>query len=338
MKTVRCPQCNLVNFSTAISCKRCSYFFQEVNLENVEPVPAENQPSNQYSQVNDFPGTSPQNFNAPTYPSNQNWTPPNQPQPNFNQNYQQNYQSSYQNSKPKLKLAVISMILGIMSFPLINTIIGIVLSMVLAIIFGVPGAFAGFIIALAILPTGLITSITALVKASKRPLEYGGKGFAIAGVCLSGLGVLVIPIVAAIAIPNLLAARKSANEGSAISSIRTLAGAQDTYMAVKNTANCGDLKELAQNGLIDPALGNGTKSGYIFVISRLPSGCEIFATPVNAKGTSATGTRSFYYSTNEKIIRGDNKFGATASSIDPPINSDYAPPQLNQRPKIASQK
>src|ERR1700716_956142 len=41
--------------------------------------------------------------------------------------------------------------------------------------------------------------------------------------------VVIIGIIAAIAIPNLLAARRSANEGSAISGMRTLHGAQFTY-------------------------------------------------------------------------------------------------------------
>ena len=43
--------------------------------------------------------------------------------------------------------------------------------------------------------------------------------------------VVIIGIIAAIAIPNLLAARRAANESSAISSLRTLHGAQMTYAA-----------------------------------------------------------------------------------------------------------
>ena len=43
--------------------------------------------------------------------------------------------------------------------------------------------------------------------------------------------VVIIGIIAAIAIPNLLAARRSANEGSAISAMRTLHGANVTYSA-----------------------------------------------------------------------------------------------------------
>ena len=49
--------------------------------------------------------------------------------------------------------------------------------------------------------------------------------------------VVIIGIIAAIAIPNLLAARRSANEGSAISSMRTLHGAQMTYASTYGNAN-----------------------------------------------------------------------------------------------------
>jgi type IV pilus assembly protein PilA len=51
--------------------------------------------------------------------------------------------------------------------------------------------------------------------------------------------VVIIGIIAAIAIPNLLAARRSANEGSATSTLRTLHGAQATYQA---TAGAGDIR------------------------------------------------------------------------------------------------
>ncbi|HNU07997.1 MAG TPA: prepilin-type N-terminal cleavage/methylation domain-containing protein, partial [Pyrinomonadaceae bacterium] len=43
--------------------------------------------------------------------------------------------------------------------------------------------------------------------------------------------VVIIGIIAAIAIPNLLAARRAANEGSAVSSMRTVHGAEMTYQS-----------------------------------------------------------------------------------------------------------
>ena len=67
--------------------------------------------------------------------------------------------------------------------------------------------------------------------------------------------VVIIGIIAAIAIPNLLAARRSANEGSAISSLRTVHGAQVTYASTYGSGNFGTLASLNTNGLINP--GNG---------------------------------------------------------------------------------
>ena len=49
--------------------------------------------------------------------------------------------------------------------------------------------------------------------------------------------VVIIGIIAAIAIPNLLASRRSANEASAISTLRSYHGAQATYQATTGQGN-----------------------------------------------------------------------------------------------------
>src|SRR6476469_7684969 len=86
--------------------------------------------------------------------------------------------------------------------------------------------------------------------------------------------VVIIGIIAAIAIPNLLAARRSANEGSTVSALRTLHGAQMTYASTYGngqyagaiTAGITGLTQMATNGLIDSVLGgtSATKSGYVY--------------------------------------------------------------------------
>jgi prepilin-type N-terminal cleavage/methylation domain-containing protein len=68
--------------------------------------------------------------------------------------------------------------------------------------------------------------------------------------------VVIIGIIAAIAIPNLMAARRSANEASAIASMRTLNGAQATYKSSNPTF--GSLPDLQSAGLIDSVLANTT--------------------------------------------------------------------------------
>ena len=129
--------------------------------------------------------------------------------------------------------------------------------------------------------------------------------------------VVIIGIIAAIAIPNLLAARRSANEGSAISSLRTMHGAQMTYQATSGGGNYGTLAQLLAGGLVDSVLGGGVKSGYTFTSSNAAAGAgtpAVFAasaTPVTGTGSiTDTGTRDFGIAT-EGVIRAGAIGGVT---------------------------
>jgi type IV pilus assembly protein PilA len=133
--------------------------------------------------------------------------------------------------------------------------------------------------------------------------------------------VVIIGIIAAIAIPNLLAARRSANEGSAISSLRTIHGAQATYQA---TAGNGDysatLATLGSSNVIDSVLAGGTKSGYSFTMSAVaktggnPATFAAVANPVTPSGVTQTGTRDFAIATEGVLFAGaTGAIAATAS-------------------------
>lgn len=64
--------------------------------------------------------------------------------------------------------------------------------------------------------------------------------------------VVVIGIIAAIAIPNLIASRRSANEASAVSSIRVIVGPQATYRSTEGNGFYADnLGELGTSGIVD---------------------------------------------------------------------------------------
>lgn len=116
--------------------------------------------------------------------------------------------------------------------------------------------------------------------------------------------VVIIGIIAAIAIPNLLAARRSANEGSSISSLRTLHGANVTF---QSTAGAGQfaasLAALQGQNLIDATLAAATaaanaKSGYFYAynganVANNPSIFEVVSQPSTTSGLTATGTRFF---------------------------------------------
>src|ERR1700719_334954 len=93
--------------------------------------------------------------------------------------------------------------------------------------------------------------------------------------------VAIILIIAAVAIPNLVRSRMSANEASAISSMRTIITSEIIYSTTYPIGFSADLPSLSDGGasancvppavpaagsacLIDSGLASGTKSGYAF--------------------------------------------------------------------------
>ena len=121
--------------------------------------------------------------------------------------------------------------------------------------------------------------------------------------------VVIIGIIAAIAIPNLLAARRSANEGSAVSAMRTVHGAQFTYASTYGSGNYAHtIATLGGTlGLIDGTLASGSKSGYLFVTSgtdltpTAPATFVASCIPLTPTGVTATGTRRFGVATDGVI-------------------------------------
>ena len=109
--------------------------------------------------------------------------------------------------------------------------------------------------------------------------------------------VAIIGIIAAIAIPNLLASRRAANEGSAQSSLRTFSSAEATYKTTAGSGSYGPVDSLVTQNLIDASLGSGVKSGYNFTTGTEPAASTtdfvIAAAPVTSSGVTATGTREF---------------------------------------------
>jgi type IV pilus assembly protein PilA len=132
--------------------------------------------------------------------------------------------------------------------------------------------------------------------------------------------VAIIGIIAAIAIPNLLASRRAANEGSAQSSVRTIHSSQVTYQATAGAgAYAPDLVALRNQRLIDMVLGSGTKSGYDFEIVE-ESGVNaaavygVYAFPSVTTGMSQSGTRRFC-TTHVGVMHGDTDLSAIPNTI-----------------------
>ena len=110
--------------------------------------------------------------------------------------------------------------------------------------------------------------------------------------------VAIIGIIASIAVPNLLASRRAANEASAQSSLRTIQSCELTYQATTGRGDYGTLAQLRGEVLTDAVLGSGTKSGFHFEVKPSDVGVRppVFyatAVPTITTGIGKTGSRRF---------------------------------------------
>jgi type IV pilus assembly protein PilA len=129
--------------------------------------------------------------------------------------------------------------------------------------------------------------------------------------------VAIIGIIAAIAIPNLLASRRAANEGSAQSSLRTVHSSEAVYQATIGNGAFGPLRiagtqdeaSLVGQNLIDSQLGSGTKSGYSFeatpaaATATAPASFHATAAMTSSAAFIRTGNRCFGI-TEDGVMRG----------------------------------
>ncbi|MFI5118338.1 MAG: prepilin-type N-terminal cleavage/methylation domain-containing protein [Terriglobales bacterium] len=142
--------------------------------------------------------------------------------------------------------------------------------------------------------------------------------------------VAIILIIASIAIPNLLRARMSANEASAVGAVRTINAAQISYNSAYPTvgyaATLGALggttcapPTSASACLIDTQLASGTKSGYTFTLSGVtgtPAGAyTVIAAPAVP---NQTGVR-YFCSFADAVVRGAASAIATCDASITPL-------------------
>jgi prepilin-type N-terminal cleavage/methylation domain-containing protein len=119
--------------------------------------------------------------------------------------------------------------------------------------------------------------------------------------------VAIIGIIAAIAIPNLMASRRAANEGAALATMRVIASSEASYVSTAGGGSYGSLADLNAHRLVDDAIaaaiigGGIPKGGYLFS-AAIVNGVGVAAFDAKAQPsvhTSAsafgsTGTRSFF--------------------------------------------
>lgn len=110
--------------------------------------------------------------------------------------------------------------------------------------------------------------------------------------------VTIIALIAAIAIPNMMASRKMANETSAIASLKQIQESETLFRErdceQDGNIDYGMLSELVQSNLVDPVLGTGTKHGYFFQATYSFTSSEfLWFSVANPVVQNQTGDRSF---------------------------------------------
>ena len=131
--------------------------------------------------------------------------------------------------------------------------------------------------------------------------------------------VAIIAIIAAIAIPSLLRSKITANESSAIASLKTLVTAQEQYKSTAGSYVYGTLTQMSGTvpPYIDSVLARGKKSGYTFVLTvgtPADSNYYVQGRPVTV---AKTGNRRFFVDSSG-VIRFNSSDLAT--SADSPID------------------
>jgi prepilin-type N-terminal cleavage/methylation domain-containing protein len=145
--------------------------------------------------------------------------------------------------------------------------------------------------------------------------------------------VAVILIIAAIAIPRLTQSRMSANEASAVASLRTINSSEVVYSSTYSvpTVFSADLTSLSDGGtpancalgvtptsahacLIDAALAAATaapgKSGYTFTYAPAAGNYTLTAAPITLDSTGV----HYFFTDQTVVIRTNAGAPATASS------------------------
>lgn len=158
--------------------------------------------------------------------------------------------------------------------------------------------------------------------------------------------VVIIGIIAAIAVPNLLASRRAANGASAVESMRLFHSAEVTYQAGVGNGNFGLVADLRSQDLIDDVLfraspvggvgglgttgsgglGGTAKSGYLYGVNIALAGggnlsqFEAVARPASSSGITRTGDRCFFIDTTG-VIRASTTATANANVNSNPIGN-----------------
>ena len=152
------------------------------------------------------------------------------------------------------------------------------------------------------------------MKKDVKDSKHKTKGFSLVELLIV---IAIILIIAAIAIPNLLRVRRSANEASAAVSMTAILKGQLLFHSTYG--HFTSLTGLSKDNVIDEVLGSGTKHGYTFYSAAGANPTLQFtatATPMLSTGATATGIRT-YFVDETQVIR--FAVGSQATSTSTPV-------------------
>jgi len=183
-------------------------------------------------------------------------------------------------------------------------------SLVFGILFFIPFAFLA----------AVIFGHLGLSEIRKSAGRLKGEDIARAGLILGYVwfaAVSIVLIIAAIAIPNLLRAKRAANEASAVASIRRIITAEIAHSVAKPkvgfTCSMSDLRDW-----VDPSIASGQKYGYKLEVLDCQTNADgavdryhIVAWPVQP---NVSGSRAFC--TDESAVISQDASGSTKQCIE----------------------
>ncbi len=299
MDTVDCQRCELVNLTSALACSRCG---APLDFSvSTESMAESQQPAIGDVSIGREAGYTREQAVHSTY----------DPYLDFG------LHSSQTTRRVKKKaFAYWSIGLGSAGMPILWILFGLLVSWFNERQFGLIELMTAVFVILLLLLGGMGLGILALQLAVNEPKRYAGKRTAIPGIALSGIGLILFPVAASVAIPSFLASRRAVNEEAAMSKIKRIAAAEQIYIKSVGNGHCGDIEAMPGLTLLDLETAKTESDGYRFYIERLPEGgCEVHGVP----RSTSEGDHSFYYSTTENQLRSGLRSGEPARKGDPLI-------------------
>ncbi len=128
--------------------------------------------------------------------------------------------------------------------------------------------------------------------------------------------IAIVAVLAGIALPNLLEARKQANETAAIGALKSIGGAQAIFREGDKEndgeKDYGSMLELSVADVLDQVLTTGTRSGFLFQVGYATNGGgALYYSYANPQVLNQSASRSFcsnqsgvIYFTQNSLISG----------------------------------